>query len=131
LRSRANAFESALDGFETDVLVESTSMTIAQAQSKIRDEEQLSLLGTFHYVVAGLQAVFGVASLMNLTMGLAMLRGEISRLDRSTPGIDGTAVRAAEPSWPNIGSIKSSGVTFDSRVSRRAHSSAGLTVLCH
>ena len=47
---------------------------MGQEETRIRDEEQLRLLGTFHYVVAGVEAAFGVLSLLNLALGLAMLR---------------------------------------------------------
>ena len=43
-------------------------------EARIRDEEQLRLLGTFHYVVAGLQVAFGVLSLLNLWLWRTMMR---------------------------------------------------------
>ena len=44
--------------------------------ARIRDEEQLRLLVTFHSVVAALHAVFGVMSLLNVSFGLQLLRAD-------------------------------------------------------
>jgi hypothetical protein len=39
------------------------------------DEEHLSLLSIFHYVVAGLGALFSLIPVMHILMGVGMLTG--------------------------------------------------------
>jgi hypothetical protein len=42
-----------------------------------QDEEQLRLLSIFHYVVAGLAALFALFPLLHLVIGLAMVTGRV------------------------------------------------------
>ena len=47
-----------------------------------QDEEQLMLLSIFHYVVAGLAALFALLPLIHLVIGLAMVTGRIDGGDK-------------------------------------------------
>lgn len=40
-----------------------------------QDEQQLDLLATFHYVVAGLTAFFGCFPMLHVSIGIAMILG--------------------------------------------------------
>ena len=48
---------------------------ITDDRQRIRDEEQLKLLSIFHYVVAGLAALFACLPVFHLVFGLLMLSG--------------------------------------------------------
>ncbi len=44
-----------------------------------RDQEHLRLLAIFHYVLAGMMALFSFIPLIHLTLGIAMLSGAIGK----------------------------------------------------
>lgn len=49
----------------------------------LQDQQHLDLLGVFHYVVAGLMALFSLFPLIHLVLGVAMVTG---KLEPNDPG---------------------------------------------
>lgn len=54
-----------------------------------QDAEHLNLLGIFHYVVAGLTAMFSCLPLLHLAMGIAMLSGHLDGGKNEIPAFMG------------------------------------------
>lgn len=46
-----------------------------EAGTRVRDEEQIRLLVMFHWVLAALQALMGLMSILYIGLGVAMMRG--------------------------------------------------------
>lgn len=51
-------------------------------QESSQDRQHLDLLGTFHYVVAGLGALFSLFPVIHLAIGIAMVTGHMSGTQR-------------------------------------------------
>ena len=50
-----------------------------------QDEQNLNLLSIFHYVVAGLTALFSCMFLIHIAMGIAMIRGAFDQGQNAPP----------------------------------------------
>lgn len=62
-------------------------MTTTDA-SLSQDQQHLDLLGVFHYVVAGLAAVFSLLPLIHLAFGIAMVTGHMGGMQAHPGGPD-------------------------------------------
>ena len=60
-------------------------------QQARQDEEHLKLLSIFHYVVAGMMALFGCFPIIHLILGLAMVSGKFGqpKLGEPSPALFG------------------------------------------
>ena len=56
-----------------------------QAQKLSQDTEQLRLLSIFHYVVAGILALFSMFPILHLAMGIAIVAGAFDDVDSGNP----------------------------------------------
>ena len=56
-----------------------------QAQKLSQDTEQLRLLSIFHYVVAGILALFSRFPILHLAMGIAIVAGAFDDVDSGNP----------------------------------------------
>ena len=54
-----------------------------------QDEQQLNLLGIFHYIVGGISALFACIPMIHLAMGIAMLSGAMGEGPDAPPKVLG------------------------------------------
>jgi len=54
-----------------------------------QDEQQLDLLAIFHYVVAGILALFGCFPIIHLSLGIAMILGKLNGGNHPPPAFIG------------------------------------------
>lgn len=51
-----------------------------------KDDDQLQLLSTFHYVVAGITGLFAIFPIIHLVVGIAIVSGAFNNMDGQAPG---------------------------------------------